>query len=173
MPMLDLLRTRRAIRKFDRSKSIPEEVLARIVEAGHIAPSACNRQPWHFYLVKSEEEKSKIWKCYDRTWIQDAGAFIIIAGEVGQCWSYPDEYGETSLHTDCAIATTSMMLQAWSEQVGSLWICNFDRHKCCELFGLDMDQRRPISILALGYPNVDTTTLPFVRKNKEEILTVL
>ena len=53
--MLDLLRTRRSIRKFDAKKEVPHETLERIIEAGHIAPSACNRQPWHFYLIRSEE----------------------------------------------------------------------------------------------------------------------
>ncbi len=173
MDMLDLLRTRRSIRKYDPTRAVPDEILERIIEAGRIAPSACNKQPWHFYLIKSEEARERVWACYDRPWVQDAYAYILIVGEVEQCWTYPDGLGDTSLYTDCAIATTSMMMQAWSEGVGSLWICNFDRPKCCELFGLDVNNRRPISILALGYPDVDTTTLPFRRKEKEEILTLL
>lgn len=173
MKMLELLKSRRSIRKFDPSKSISDEILDRIIEAGRVAPSACNKQPWHFYLIKSAEAREKVWQCYDRPWVQDAYAYVLIVGEVDQCWTYPDGVGDTSLYTDCAIATTSMMLQACSEEVGSLWICNFDRPKCCELFGLDVNKRRPISFLALGYPNVDPETLPFKRKEKEEILTLL
>ncbi len=171
--MLDLLRTRRSIRKFDAKKEVPHETLERIIEAGHIAPSACNRQPWHFYLIRSEEARKKIWACYDREWVQGAYAYVLITGEVDQCWTYPDGVGDTSLYTDCAIATTSIMLQAWSEGVGTLWICNFDRPKCCELFGLDVNVRRPISILAIGYPEVDPNTLPFKRKELDEVLTEL
>lgn len=173
MNMLELLRTRRSIRKFDRSRAVPDEILQRILEAGHIAPSACNKQPWHFYLIKSQEAREKVWACYDRPWVQDAYAYVLITGEVDQCWTYPDGLGDTSLYTDCAIATTSMMLQATAEGVGTLWICNFDRPKCCELFGLDVNSRRPISFLAIGYPDEDTSTLPFKRKEMEEILTIL
>lgn len=173
MEMFELLRSRRSIRKFDPSKPVADEVIDRIIEAGRIAPSACNKQPWHLYLIKSEEARQKVWACYDREWVQDAYAYVLIAGEVEQCWSYPDGVGDTSLYTDCAIATFSMMMQAWSEQVGTLWICNFDRPKCCELFGLSINERRPISILALGYPAVDPATLPFKRKEREEILTIL
>lgn len=171
--MLDLLLDRRSIRKYDRDRIVSDEIIDRIIEAGRIAPSACNKQPWHFYLVKSDEAKKKVWACYDREWIRDAAAFVIIVGEVDECWTYTDGYGDTSLYTDCAIATTHMMLQATAEGVGSLWVCNFDRPKCCELFGLDMEHHRPISILTLGYPTGDAGVRPFKRKNTEEILTIL
>lgn len=173
MSLLDLMTSRRSVRRFIPNRIIPKSLLDQIVEAGHVAPSACNKQPWHFFLIQSEEAKRKIQDCYDRSWVKDASAYILVAGEVNNSWKHPDGYGDTSLYTDCGIATTHMMLEAWSEGIASVWICAFDRAKCCQHLGLNMEGVRPISILALGYADVDVSTLPFNRKDISEVLTVL
>ncbi len=53
-PMLDLLFSRRSIRKY-RSKPVPEESIRRILEAAHAAPSAHNTQPWRFVVLQNAD----------------------------------------------------------------------------------------------------------------------
>ncbi|MCX6180029.1 MAG: nitroreductase family protein [Chlorobiales bacterium] len=68
----DLVIKRCSIRSYERNRSIPEEVLNRILNAGRVAPSANNLQPWHFHVIRSTEILEKIYPCYKHDWIQSA-----------------------------------------------------------------------------------------------------
>ncbi|MFO7639609.1 MAG: nitroreductase family protein, partial [bacterium] len=48
MDFTELINTRESIRSYDPSGPVPEETLKRILDAGRIALSAANRQPWKF-----------------------------------------------------------------------------------------------------------------------------
>jgi len=49
MSLVDVVLDRRSIRRYEQ-KEIPKDVLDKILEAGRQAPSAANRQPWHFIV---------------------------------------------------------------------------------------------------------------------------
>jgi nitroreductase len=53
MSAIDVIMTRRSIRRYE-TRAIPEESLSLILEAGRMAPSAGNRQPWHFIVVRDQ-----------------------------------------------------------------------------------------------------------------------
>lgn len=59
MPLLDVIFKRRSIRRY-RSEPIPDGILRNILEAGMLAPSADNAQPWHFVVVTEPEIKEKL-----------------------------------------------------------------------------------------------------------------
>lgn len=59
MEVLDAIKNRRSVRKY-LPKAIPEDALGRVIEAGRIAPSANNRQPWHFVIVKDPETRKAL-----------------------------------------------------------------------------------------------------------------
>ena len=50
---LDLAEKRRSVRAY-KPDDVPEELLQTVLEAGRLAPSACNKQPWRFIVVRSE-----------------------------------------------------------------------------------------------------------------------
>lgn len=170
--LLDFLKSRRSVRQFDQNRPIPDDVLHKILEAGVVAPSAKNNQPWHFYILESEESRNNIRQCYTKEWFQDAVVYIMIVGDETSCWTYADKRAN-SIYTDGAIATAHMMLEAWSLGVGSTWVCDFDRVKCCELFGLELGVTTPLNILALGYPKDDPGKLPLRRKPFDEVVSKL
>jgi len=60
MDFYKLIENRETIRNFDMEQKVPEAVLKRILNAGRLAPSAANRQPWTFVLVSSEPVLSKV-----------------------------------------------------------------------------------------------------------------
>ena len=66
MDFYDLVIKRCSIRSFDRNRTIPEVVLNRILNAGRVAPSACNLQPWQFHVVRSPEILEQIYPAYPR-----------------------------------------------------------------------------------------------------------
>lgn len=67
----DFFRTRRSVRKFI-DRPVEEEKLMAILEAGRIAPSAHNYQPWHFLVVREEEGRKRLAPCSQQPWFPGA-----------------------------------------------------------------------------------------------------
>lgn len=59
MSVYDLISNRRSIRKF-KNDPIPQDVLQKILQAGILAPSGMNRQPWNFYVVQGSRHDEMI-----------------------------------------------------------------------------------------------------------------
>lgn len=60
MDFLSLVKQRQSDRAFDPERSVEPEKLERILEAGRLAPSSCNSQPWHFIVVDDPELKNRV-----------------------------------------------------------------------------------------------------------------
>ena len=110
-PVFEVVRTVLAVREFQ-DKPIPDDVLRRIVEAGHLSASSMNLQPWFFVLVTKRESLRELGALM-RTgrYIAEAGAAVVAAYEK------KSPYGVS----DCSRAIQSMILVAWAEGVGSNW----------------------------------------------------
>jgi nitroreductase len=148
----ELIMQRESVRNYDPMKSVNKMVLERILEAGRIAPSAANFQPWHFYVVSSLPTLEKVRRCYDRPWMLDAPHILIVAGNRKEAWRRPDGYN--SLETDLTIAMTQMILAATNEGVATCWIAHFDYPKLRA--ALDLKSYEEIfAITPLGYPRSD------------------
>ncbi|MFC2132775.1 nitroreductase family protein, partial [Bacteroidota bacterium] len=137
------------IRQYDPERKVPEEVLKRILNAGRVAPSAANRQPWEFILVSSEKMLSKVSKCYRGEWLQDAPHILIVKGKRNEAWTRPlNRYN--SLETDLTIAMDHMILAAETEGLGTCWIAAFDPENLYSVLGLSEDETI-FAITPLGY----------------------
>lgn len=73
--MLALSQERFSARKFT-PEAVSREDLDYIMECVRLAPSAVNRQPWRWLIVRSEEAKKKLQDCYDREWFKTAPIYI-------------------------------------------------------------------------------------------------
>ena len=74
-----LLRERYSVREYKPLK-VSKALLIEVLEAGRMAPSAANRQPWSFILVSDDANLEKIKECYDREWFKAAPQVIVICG---------------------------------------------------------------------------------------------
>ena len=110
-PVFEAVRTVLAVREFQ-DKEIPDEVLRRIVEAGHLSASASNLQPWHFVLVTRPEGLRELGGLV-RTgpYVAGAAAAVVVAYESKNPLAI----------SDASRATQSMILVAWGDGVGSNW----------------------------------------------------
>jgi nitroreductase len=68
------MRTARAIRRY-RTDPVPDDVLARCLEAASWAPSGSNRQGWRFVVLRSPEVRAVLGPAYRRGWAEMAGAY--------------------------------------------------------------------------------------------------
>ncbi len=150
MSFLELARNRYSERSF-REKQIREEDLYRILEAGRIAPTACNNQPQRFYVLKSREALDR---AAQLTHTYKAPLVILVCYLTEEAWRNPRD-GFCSGDMDASIAASSMMFEAEDLGIHSIWLRGFDAAKVQEAFDLP-DGTVPSLMLALGYPDDDS-----------------
>ena len=169
MTFLELAKKRYSCRNYA-DTPVENNKLDLILEAGRVAPSAVNFQPWHFIIIQEKENLHKIHSTYHREWFQSAPCVIIICGDHNQSWKRKQD-GKDHCDTDVAITVDHMTLQATELGLATCWICNFDADKCIEIFALP-EGIEPIVLLPVGYPldETDPKRHSEKRKPKEEIV---
>lgn len=150
MEFYRLIKQRESVRSYDLQKKVPIEILHRILDAGRIAPSAHNRQPWTFVVVSSDEMLKKVRPCYQREWFQNAPQILVIVGDKSKAWVRQKD-GINSIETDLAIAMDHIILAAENEGVGTCWILAYDYEILAKAIGLK-ENETIFSITPLGYP---------------------
>lgn len=150
MEFTDLIHTRESVRNYDPGRTVPEEILRKILDAGRLAPSACNYQPWKFLLVSSKSMLEKVRACYHREWFKDAPHILVVTALKEQAWTRAYD-GYNSAETDAAIALTHMILAAENEGIATCWIAAYDPEMLRKALNLDKSQII-YGITPLGYP---------------------
>ncbi|MEM3584667.1 MAG: nitroreductase family protein [Nitrososphaerales archaeon] len=149
MNVFDAIKLRRSIRRY-KPKEVEKEKLMRIIEAGRLAPSATNSQPWHFIIVKNPEIKRKLGESYPKEWFVNAPVIIVACADPSKAWVRGD--GEEYWKVDVAIALQNMILCAVEEGLGTCWIANFNEKIVKEVLGIPQGIR-VVAMTPLGYPN--------------------
>ena len=149
MDFLKLAKLRYSSRKY-KETNIEDEKLKYVLDAGRIAPSANNTQPWIFIVVK-DKNRDKLRDCYHREWFNSAPVYIVICGNHEQSWKRAAD-GKDHCDIDIAIATDHITLAATQKDLATCWVCNFDKQKVVDLLKIP-NHIEPIAILSLGYPD--------------------
>jgi nitroreductase len=150
MEFYDLIRARESVRNYDPDRPVSKEILERILDAGRLALSACNIQPYKFLVISSSENLKKVRACYDRDWFREAPHILIVTGQRNQAWTRSYD-GYNSIETDMAIALTHLILAAENEGAGTCWIEAYNPEILKE--ALNLGENQPIfGITPLGYP---------------------
>ncbi len=168
MDFFETIAQRSSIRKY-KSEMPSDEAIKKVIEAARIAPSACNKQPWHFYVIKSPEVRRQITAAYDREWIKSAPAIIIATGNHTESWHRAGD-GKDHLDVDVAIAGEHIALAAQALGLATCWVCNFDTKLVSDALKLGKDDE-PIALFPLGFPDVERKDVG--RKSLDEILTII
>lgn len=169
---------RESCRSFN-GKPVDKEILQQIAEAGRLAPSACNSQPWHFYVVSNAECCQRLRKAIQVfgscAFTDKASAFIVIEGEKP---NYPERVGQAVSgrdfsSIDIGLTTENMVLCAASLGVSSCILGTFVEGKVKEALNIDKKNKKPIRlIIALGY-NDNLQPRGKKRKSFEEAATFI
>jgi nitroreductase len=157
-PVFDVARTVLAIREFQ-DKPIPDEVMRRIVEAGHLSASAANRQPWHFVVVRDREGLRELGALV-RTgpYIAGAAAAIVVA-----C-----EKDANNAASDASRAIQSMILVAWGDGVGSNWTGFGGMEEVRKKVGIP-EGYDVLAVIPFGYPKRNVGKGKKKRKPLDEV----
>ena len=156
MTFQELAHARYSVRSFQ-DRPIEEEHLNLILEAGRVAPTACNFQPQKIYVAKSAEAREKLASVCRCTF--GAPVILVVCYDRERDWKNKLMPGYESGETDAAIVCTHMMLQAFELGIGSCWVGYFNPKTVAETLGLP-ENITVSALLPMGYPAEDAKPLP-------------
>lgn len=174
MEFLELAKKRYSERRFS-SRQVEGAKIAKLLEAGRLAPTAHNLQPQRIYVIASEKARQGLVQVTPMTY--GAPLVFLVCYDKKVSWKNTkdrcyDNYD--SGEVDAAIAATSMMMEATDLDLVSLWARAFDSKDLIDLFGLP-ENIIPVCLLSVGYPSEASkpSRLHDSRKDIDEIVRVL
>ncbi|MEM4311115.1 MAG: nitroreductase family protein [Nitrososphaerales archaeon] len=159
MEALECIFTKREIREF-KAKEVPEHIIFKILEAGRLAGSAKNRQPWDFILIKDKRRLYELsnFGRYAQHMREAYFAIVIVRS---------NDYVHDPF--DAGRAAQNMMLAAHALGVGSCPITLHDEEKAKKYLGVPEEKRIQVC-LDFGYPLAIKRKGKVIRKPLEQIL---
>jgi nitroreductase len=132
-----------------------------VLEAGRLAPSAANFQPWHFIVLRSEAARKRLKPVYDRDWFVTAPVIIAVCLDTKVAWMRSDRksYGEV----DIGIVVDHMTLAATDLGLGTCWVGAFNLAEARAALKTP-DHIEPMAFFPLGYPTPNAAP---AKKRKE------
>lgn len=146
---MTLAMERQSVRKFS-DRTVEQEKLDQILEAGRIAPTATNAQPQRIYVVRSTQKLAALHEATRMTY--DAPVVLAVCYDIHDVWKnrYEDWESYNSGEQDCAIVADHMQLMATELGLGTLWARGFDAHAVSSALGLPKSSRL-VMLLDVGY----------------------
>jgi len=160
----ELLQKRYSVRSFS-SQPVEEEKIIQCLQAAHLAPSACNAQPWKFIVVNDEALKNQIAETTSKHIVpmnhftRQAPVHIVVVMERPNLTSAIGSIVQNKPYTliDIGIATIQLCLQATELGLGTCIVGWFNEKKVRKLLHIP-PMSRPVLIITLGYP--EKTDIP-------------
>lgn len=144
----ELVQSRYSVRDYE-SRAIPEDALAKVLEAARLAPTAANRQPFRLIVVDTAKRKEELRGLYHRDWILQAPLLIFVCAVPGEAWVRQD--GRNYALVDAAIVMDHLILAAADQGLGTCWIANFNAVEARRMLGIP-DAVDPVAFTPLGFP---------------------
>jgi len=141
MDALEAIRKRRSVRKYT-GDSIPREDLEKIVDAGRLAASGSNRQPWDFIVVTDRAMIAQLKVAAE--WMEKAGAIIAVVMDPSSRWWVEDG----------SAAVENMLIASTALGYGSCWLEGYTLPREEEfkaLLGIPKEKRL-LTLVPLGVP---------------------
>ncbi len=140
---------RRTIRKYS-NKEVSQEKIEQLLRAAMAAPSANNKKPWLFYVVKNKEIQEQLKKVYS-FFDYNSPLLIVVAGNLESQRSKTTDFWQQ----DCSAAVQNILLLATELGLGSCWCGIYPRKERVQAIRKILnltDEIVPLALIHLGYP---------------------
>jgi len=157
----EILLTRIETRDFADDQTIPDQVIQKVIEAGRLAPSAMNRQPWKFVIIRDREKLKKLAEINSHARYVEKSAFAVAI------YIKESRFGEI----DATRAITHMQLAAWmlTPRLGSCFNWGWDADQVASIIKPPEDIKL-VTIIPFGYPRDPTILGKKSRKSWEDVV---
>lgn len=142
MDTYEAIQERKSIRAYQ-DKPVPRDKIERLLEAGRLAPSAANIEPWHFIAVTNAEKRKVLSKGLFAKFLAQAPLAIVICGDKK---ASSDWYA-----VDASLAVENIVLCAVNEGLGTCIVGSLTESDVKELLKIPSNFE-VIVIIAVGYP---------------------
>jgi len=145
--LIDAIFARRSIRKYT-SEPVSEADVTSLLQAAMAAPSASNRQPWHFVVVTERDTLDRLGDVHPYAkMLFEAPLCIAVCGDTRVSESYWVQ--------DCSAATENLLLAASALGLGAVWLGVYPREDRVaavrQALGLP-DPILPLNLISIGHP---------------------
>ena len=152
MDVYDLIQSRHSVRDF-LPRAIPQDILEKILEAGRLAPSAQNRQPWRYIVFTDPAKIKNLAKQtgligMSNFFIKSAPCVIVACADMKKNVRINDQ---DYYLVDTAISCQQMMLTAWQYGIGSCWLAAFSEKVLAKYLEIP-NPWRIVALSPFGYP---------------------
>lgn len=158
MKLKELIESRYSVRAY-LPQSVEEEKINYILECARLAPSACNNQPWKFYIIRNESVISRIQESYNREWFKSAPMHIVVCKDSSVSWKRATSDNKDFGDVDAAIVAEHICLATAETGLGTCWVCNFNPDLLAQVLNLP-SHLEAIAIFPLGYIDTDKSVVP-------------
>lgn len=143
MDFFEVIRNRKSVREYS-GKVVEKELIEKIIDAGRVAATARNEQPWEFIATSDKEIRDKICgMCPNGPFIKDAPLLIAVFSK------------DTKYYLeDGSAATENMLLAIEALGLGGCWVAGDKKDYAGEvkkIFNVP-DGYRLVSMISVGYP---------------------
>ena len=149
MEVKNAIEARRSIRAYT-ERELTEEEIRGILNAGILAPSACNMQSWHFYAVTGDARERFSGVCAD--WVRTAPLVVIVCIDGNGIEARFGERGRKFPYQDTAFAIENMLLYATERGLGGCIIGAYNDAACRAAFPEIDAAHRVVALLPIGEP---------------------
>lgn len=144
----ELIKKRYSVRAYT-TDPVEDEKLTQVLNAARLAPTAANRQPIQFVVVRTAGREAELKRVYNMNWFLKAPLVICACAIPSQAWVRVDN--KNYHEVDAAIAMDHLILAATELGLGTCWIAAFDVAAAKEVLRLP-EGVVPIAFTPLGYP---------------------
>ena len=159
---------RRSIRKY-LDKEVSDEMIEELLHAAMSGPSACNRRPWIFYVIKDQDKLKELRKA-SRFSNMNAPLAIVVVGDLSR--SLPLQLKDFWIQ-DCSAATENILLRATDLGLGSLWCGIYPQkrpvERVKEILGIT-NSDIPLNIIYIGYGDEEKESRDQYEKNRVKVI---
>jgi len=158
MDFYDVIRARRSIRAY-KDTPVERETVDRILEAGRLAPSWCNRQCWRYIVVSDPQQRAMLGELIDnpsRACYENAPYALVLCADPSDSGV---SNGKEYYLVDCGISMEHVVLAATNEGLATCWVGAFAEYPVRNLLGIPQDVKI-VAITPLGYADEDPEPRP-------------
>ena len=172
MDFWEVIEKRHSVRAFAQSDVSAEDV-ERILNAAVQAPSAGNRQPWHFVVVRRDKVRRRLARAaFGQDFIAQAPVVIVVCTDAARSAARYGRRGvELYCKQDTAAATEHILLAATALGLGSCWVGAFNDSAVAAALQLPAEFH-PVAIVPIGVPARPTRRTTSRRPLDEVVTTV-